>query len=214
MMNEFEYGNLLRVRDEEVAGIGPWVWIASDDGAWDGPKHDWENGHFTGIQDLVTDWSICVQAGGNQGMYPKLLSQHFKHVYTFEPDPLNFHCLVNNCQSDNIYKMQAALGETTGLARVERAGMHNTGCHTVSTEGECYVPMVTIDSLKLPSCGLFQLDLERYELHALKGALETIARCKPVIQCECGNDDILNLLRPFGYEVVATSKADTFYKVV
>lgn len=208
------FDNLCRVRDEQVAGVGSWLWIASDDGAWDGPKQDWETGHLAGIKDLVTDWSICVQAGGNQGMYPRLLSEHFQHVYTFEPDPLNFHCLVNNCQSDNIYKMQAALGETTGLARVHRASMNNTGCHTVSTEGECYVPMVTIDSLKLPSCGLFQLDLERYEIHALKGALETIARCKPVIQCECGNDEILNLLRPFGYEAVATSKADTFYKVV
>ena len=208
------FDNQCRVRDEQVAGVGSWLWIASDDGAWDGPKHDWENGHFDGIKELVTDWSICVQAGGNQGMYPRLLSEHFQHVYTFEPDPLNFHCLVNNCQSDNIYKMQAALGETTGLAKVNRGAMNNTGTHTVSTEGECYVPMLTIDSLKLPSCGLFQLDLERYELNALKGAMETIARCKPVIQCECGNDEILNLLRPFGYEVVATSKADTFYKVV
>ncbi len=208
------FGNLCRVREEEVAGIKNWLWIASDDGAWDGPKHDWETSHLVGIKDLVTDWSICVQAGGNQGMYPRLLIEHFQHVYTFEPDPLNFHCLVNNCQSDNIYKMQAALGETTGLARVNRASMNNTGCHTVSTDGACYVPMVTIDSLKLPSCGLFQLDLEGYELNALKGALETIARCKPVIQCERGNNEILDLLRPFGYEVVATSKADTFYKVV
>lgn len=39
-------------------------------------------------------------------------------------------------------------------------------------------------------------------------------RCKPVIQCELGNEEILEFLRPFGYEAVATSKADTFYKAV
>lgn len=208
------YSTEVYVREEQVAGIGPWTWIKSDTGAWDGPKHDWETSHVDAIMNLVTDWSICVQAGGNQGMYPRLLSEAFAHVYTFEPDPLNFYCLVDNCQKDNIYKMQAALGEHTGLAKVNRGVMNNTGTHTVSTEGDCFVPMVTIDSLNLPSCGFIQLDIERYELYALKGAIRTIEKYKPVIQCECGNGDILNLISGFGYQAVATSKADTFYKVV
>lgn len=211
-MNEYEH--LLRVREEVVDGQGPWVWIGEDNGAWEGPKHDWESSHKEGIKDLVADWSVCIQAGGNQGMYPRILAEMFTHVYTFEPDPLNFHCLVQNCQLDNIYKLNAALGEHPGLAKVNRSSMQNTGCHTVTTEGECHVPMMTIDSLNLETCGLFQLDLERYEIHALRGAIETIKRCKPVIQCELGNDEILEFLRPFGYEAVATSKADTFYKAV
>ena len=209
-----EYGHLLRVREEQVDGEGPWIWVAQDRGAWDGPKHDWETSHKQGILDLVTDWTNCIQAGGNQGMYPRLMSKMFQHVYTFEPDPLNFYCLVVNCCVENIYPINAALGDESGLVKVNRGSLTNTGEHKVTTNGDCHVPMFTIDSLKLPTCGLIQLDLEEYELNALKGAMETIVRCKPVIQCECGNDDILNLLRPFGYEAVATSKADTFYKVV
>lgn len=209
-----EYNGLLKEREEICGGHGPWMWIAEDNGAWDGPKHDWESSHLEGIKDLVTDWSVCVQAGGNQGMYPRLLAGHFQHVYTFEPDPLNFHCLVNNCQLDNIYKLNAALGAYNGLARVQRASMTNAGTHTVNTEGDCHVPMLTIDSLNLQSCGLFQLDLEGFEIHALKGAAETIARCKPVIQCENGNNQLLEFLQQFGYKAVAQSKADTFYKVV
>jgi FkbM family methyltransferase len=212
--NEFEYESLLKIRDEVVDGVGPWVWIAQDTGAWDGPKHDWESSHKEGIKDLVTDWSACIQAGGNQGMYPRVLANMFQHVYTFEPDPLNFHCLAANCQLDNIYKVNAALGAESGLVKVNRGNLNNAGTHTVSTNGECHVPMFTIDSLKLPSCGLFQLDLEGYEIHALKGAIETIQRCKPVIQCENGNNAILEFLQQFGYQAVAQSKADTFYKVV
>lgn len=208
------YNTEIYIRQDTVGGVGPWTWIKSDNGAWDGPKHDWETSHVDGIMDLVEDWSVCVQAGGNQGMYPRLLAEAFQHVYTFEPDPLNFYCLVDNCQKDNIYKMQAALGEHTGLAKVNRGAMNNTGTHTVSTDGDCFVPMVTIDSLNLRSCGFIMLDIERYELQALKGALQTIERYKPVIQCECGNDEILNLLSPFGYKDVGKSKADTFYKVV
>lgn len=208
------YSTEIYTRQDTVGGVGPWTWINSDSGAWDGPKHDWETSHVDGIMNLVEDWSVCVQAGGNQGMYPRLLAEVFQHVYTFEPDPLNFYCLVDNCQKDNIYKLQAALGEHTGLAKVNRGAMTNTGTHTVSTEGDCFVPMVTIDSLNLRSCGFIMLDIERYELQALKGALQTIERYKPVIQCECGNDEILNLLSPFGYKDVAKSKSDTFYKVV
>jgi FkbM family methyltransferase len=213
-MAKIMYSTEVYVREDTVGGIGPWTWTKSDNGAWDGPKHDWETSHVDAIMNLVDDWSVCVQAGGNHGVYPRLLSEAFQHVYTFEPDSLNFYCLVDNCQKDNIYKMQAALGEHTGLAKVNRGSMTNTGTHTVSTDGECYVPMVTIDSLNLRSCGFIMLDIERYELQALKGALQTIEKYRPVIQCELGNEDILSLLSPFGYKDVAKSKADTFYKVV
>lgn len=207
-----EYKDLIRIRDETVSDVGPWHWIESDTGAWIGPKDEWETSYSHVLLENITDWSVCVQAGGNQGMYPRLLSNMFERVYTFEPDPLNFHCLVNNCQVDNVYKMQAALGADTGLIRVNRISMHNTGMHTVASDGDCFVPMLTIDSLKLASCGLIQLDVECYEVHAISGALETIERCRPIIQCENGNDKILELIRPFGYEAICQSHADTFYK--
>lgn len=209
-----EYSELVYTRAETVAGVGPWSWIYSDTGAWDGPKSDWEDSHTDAIKLHVDDYRICIQAGGNQGMYPRLLANLFEQVYTFEPDPLNFHCLVQNCQLDNIFKMQAALGAETGMVRVNRHTMFNTGCHTVSTDGVCDVPMITIDTLKLPHCGFMQLDLELYEYSALLGAKETITRYKPVIQCENGNDKILDFLKPFGYEIVGYSRADTIYKVV
>jgi hypothetical protein len=34
------------------------------------------------------------------------------------------------------------------------------------------------------SCGALLLDIEGYEYHALRGAVETIRRCRPVIQLE------------------------------
>lgn len=210
------YSDLVYVRDEKCGGVGPWTWIKTDKGAWNGPKHDWEVSHLEGIMDLVDNWSVCVQAGGNQGMYPRLLAELFNHVYTFEPDPLNFYCLVDNCQKDNIYKMQAALGDGHGMCRVNRRLMDNTGTHMVSTGTEdCHVPIMTIDSLYLPDCGFIQLDVERHETYAIKGAINTIAKFKPVIQLELpNNEEILNLIGPYGYKKIATSKADTFYKVV
>ena len=60
-----------------------------------------------------------VCAGGNQGLYPRLLSEIFENVYTFEPDPLSFHCLAANCQKSNIVKIQAALGRERGLVQMQ-----------------------------------------------------------------------------------------------
>ena len=38
---------------------------------------------------------VCIQAGGNVGVWPKKLSTIFDVVYTFEPDPENFNCLAH-----------------------------------------------------------------------------------------------------------------------
>jgi FkbM family methyltransferase len=46
------------------------------------------------------------------------------------------------------------------------------------------VDLITIDSLNLPSVGLIKLDIQGSELIALKGAAETIQRCRPVVLIE------------------------------
>ena len=131
----------------------------------------------------VTNWDACVQAGGNCGVFAMQLAAKFQTVYTFEPDPTNFTCLAHNTSDyENVVRIQAALGAGTEppiqLARI--AG--NCGAHQVRPGGN--IPVLTIDSLKLPSCGALLLDVEGYEFHALKGAVETIRRCRPVIQLE------------------------------
>ena len=206
-----EYEKLLKTRETNIYGVGPWYWIAEDNGAWEGPNTDWAS-HLTEYKKFVKNWGVVVQAGGCQGMYPRLFSDHFERVYTFEPDPLNFICLVNNCQKDNIFKMQAALGAERGWVRVSRNTPTNTGMNTVRTDqGTCYIPMLTIDSLVLDRCDLIQLDIEGYEANAIKGGINTIEQFKPVIACERGNDAIFNQLKPLGYEVASRSFADTIY---
>ena len=46
-----------------------------------------------------------------------------------------------------------------------------------------------LDELKIADVDLIALDLEGYELHALKGAEQTIKRCGPMIQCEVRGDE-------------------------
>jgi len=122
-----------------------------------------------------------VQAGGNVGMWPKELAKYFDRVVTFEPDHLNFRCLEKNCTEPNIEKHNAALGFEPGLKALY-GDPSNCGSHAVIEGDEFEVK--TIDSLELDACDLIQLDVEGYELFALKGAEETIKKFHPVICIE------------------------------
>ena len=208
-----EYEQQCGIREDTVDGIGPWRWIKIDNGAWDGPKMDWETSHKETYKRHVERWGVVVQAGGCQGMYPRLFSEMFQRVYTFEPDPLSFFMLAVNCQRDGIVKMQAALGAENKLISVVRNDPSNVGMNTI-TENHSLIPMLTLDTLNLDACDFIQFDLEGYEINALKGAAKTIEKYKPVISCERGNDEILDFLKQFGYSVVDHTVADTIYKVV
>lgn len=135
------------------------------------------------ISELVKDKNVIIQAGGNAGYYPKLYAQYFKHVYTFEPDPLNFYCLNLNCNVPNVYKFQACLGDSNDCVNVNNAteSLGHGGSHV---NGEGHIPTIKIDQLNLHECNVIHLDVEGYEEHALRGAKETIKRCKPVIVIE------------------------------
>jgi len=136
---------------------------------------------------------VAVQAGGNLGLWPKRLAQDFKTVYTFEPAADLFPLLQKNAPEPNIIKFQAALGEKHELVKVER--LRRDGKPRPAHEGLTHItgpgsiPTLLVDDLNLPICDLLLLDLEGWEFYALRGAEQTILRCRPVIGVEV-NDHI------------------------
>lgn len=130
---------------------------------------------------------VVLQGGGNLGIYPKRLAQSFKTVYTFEPAQALFPLLVANAPEPNIIRFQAALGESRELVSMSQTRRDGKPCaHEGITHvaGAGVVPTLRIDDLALPVCDLICLDLEGFELYALRGAVETIARCRPVLAVE------------------------------
>jgi FkbM family methyltransferase len=209
----------VRVREESVDGVSHWMWPKTDTGAWDGPSAEWMNTHKDGYLKFCKKFDVVVQAGGNCGLYPMLFSQYFTRVYTFEPDPLNFHCLVNNCQMPNIFKFNAALGETNKLLHIYNGNEGNVGCHTVGddptkyTTMQSFIPTLTIDQLALDHCDLIQLDCEGYEPNIIMGAMDTIERFKPVISLETSNQETDLILTQFGYTHKLSVGSDKIFAV-
>ena len=122
-----------------------------------------------------------VQAGGNVGIWPMRLAEDFGEVWTFEPDEENFRCLKKNITQKNVRFYNAALGEKIATASLER-NPKNAGAHYLK-QGEDF-PVLTIDSLCLPSCDLIVLDIEGPEPLALEGAKETLKKHRPVLMVE------------------------------
>jgi len=133
---------------------------------------------------------VVVEAGGNAGFYVKLYASIFETVYTFEPDNLNFKCLVANVQENNVIKIQSCLGyDRQAVSLTTSRG--NIGMYHVARENgqnvDGIIPTLRIDDMNLQLCDLIHLDIEGFELEALKGAENTILNHKPVIALEWMN---------------------------
>ena len=204
-MDEFEE------RNEDIDGINKWLWIKGDTGLWDGPAQNWKESHKAKILKHCENFQVVVQAGGGCGMYPRLLANIFSIVYTFEPDDSNFHCLVNNCWGRKVVMFNTAVGDTNSLVSMKRGSESNRGTHRVEEKACSYIPQITIDSIKYRQCDLIWLDIEGYEDKALKGAMETIHKFKPIIMAERGTS-FEDWMKKIGYEKVDQSVSDTIFK--
>ena len=200
-------------RQESVGELHGWTWPATDTGAWTGPKMDWETSHSHKYLQYLKGRRAVVTAGANCGMYARHYGYLFETVYAFEPDPLNFYCLVNNCQLNNVIKMQCALGEKAGLISINRNYQDNVGMNTVNEDEttDPRFPLITIDSLNLRYCDLIQLDVEGYETKVLLGAKKTIKKFSPVIILENGERFNQEIIAELGYEYVDSSVSDDIY---
>jgi FkbM family methyltransferase len=198
-----------------------WVWPANDVGSW--PGQNAQRDLYKVILPYVKNRGIMIQAGGNCGFILSTFVDHFDFVYTFEPDTMNFYCLSQNVTADNVFKMQACLGETNGTTRVQPLidGPQPHDIGGVHVAGDGYLPLIAIDSLNLPGCDLLQLDVEGFELKALKGAVNTINKYKPVICIEVcegwlnryndSSTGVISFIENLGYTHVRTVGMDYIF---
>ena len=137
------------------------------------------------LYEHVRGWEVAVQAGCHIAVWPRMLSEKFAKVLTFEADPDNLECARRNLAGyDNIVLTEAALSDREGMVGWEHS-RSNTGKHRPSPSGKGEpVKAVTIDSLDLCALDALVLDIEGHELFALKGAAHTIERFSPAILFE------------------------------
>lgn len=159
------------------------TWPKNGDYTWQALNRELD--HVSHIKPYLRNTNVMVQAGGNCGLIVKQFTDIFKQIYTFEPDPINFYCLNLNLPFTNVNKIQACLGNKHEMIDLVNPFTDDVGGYHV-THGS-RIPTLKIDDLELVECDLIMLDVEGYELNALKGAEETIKKYRPILCIEIFN---------------------------
>lgn len=135
---------------------------------------------LTGLK-YVRQHRTAVDGGAHVGSWSRYLAEQFDVVVGFEPNEGNYECAVaNTARLGNVAMFNVALGDAKGLGGM-RPG-NNSGCWHLSDGDD--IAIGTLDSLNLQDVDYLKLDVEGYEGRVILGALETIERCRPVVQVE------------------------------
>jgi len=137
------------------------------------------------LRNVLSAGSVVVDAGANIGIYSQFLSRCVGPtgvVHAFEPSPENFKRLQSATRKlANVLLSQAAVGESSGRSRLYLSDKLNVDHRTYTTE-EASRRTVPIDIIALDDyfkpgqrVDLIKMDIQGYELHALRGASRVLA---------------------------------------
>lgn len=166
-----------------------------------------------------------IHAGTYFGDFIPFLSLNFKKVWAFEISENNYDAAeetikLNNINNVHLYRK--ALGEDNKVVNIE-TNINNKDLGGTSRVKN-YVTNEKVEQVKIDDIvpedsiiDLIQLDIEGYEINALKGAINTIKSHKPILILEDNNNDTekewfkLNII-DFGYRKVSEVDENTVFK--
>jgi len=122
---------------------------------------------------------VAIDIGAHKGIWTRVMMERFESVYSFEPVKDNFDTLKNI----NPHSYKVALGNHNGCGGMLPG--NNTGMwHLTETDAKITTKIEELDSYAIDDVDFIKIDVEGYELHVLKGAEETIKKCRPDILLE------------------------------
>lgn len=147
------------------------------------------------------DGKLVLDIGANIGVISQALEYSGFTVEAFEPQPEVYELLKQNIKG-KAHNM--ALGSKPGVTVVpnlDYSQVNNYGGISINTasksRGAIQVQVATLDSFNYQNVGLIKIDVEGFEEEVLKGAVETIKRCSPVMYIEDDRQDKSASLRQF-----------------
>ena len=137
------------------------------------------------LREVLFPGAVAVDAGANIGIYSLYFARCVGPagaVYSFEPSPENFSRLRSATRRfSNVHVSQVALGERSGHSALYLSDRLNVDHRTYSTEQSgrrvIQIEMVALDEYFKPGqrVDLIKMDIQGYELHALRGAGRVLA---------------------------------------
>ena len=176
---------------------------------------------------------VALDIGVYRGVYSYKLSKFFKHVHSFEPNPLLFPYLDKNLKKiiRNINLYNLALSNKSGETILKlplRSGsifrdnieeLYQLGAASIHPDNEfneskkVKVKMERLDNIHIKNIGFIKIDVEGHELEVINGAKETIIKDKPVLLVDIEKrhskrsvEETINFINNLGYECFFTNE--------
>ncbi len=166
------------------------------------------------LKKIIAPDDIILDIGANIGFYSKILSKctgKYGKVHSFEPDGLNFKHLKNNTQQlVNVVLNHKAVSDKSGQLTIYKSKDLNVDHRTYPVDE--FQSFETIEAIAIDdyvnglwTVNLIKMDIQGYEVAALKGMEKTIK----------ANPDIKLLLEfwPHGLRAAGSSVAQ-FYETI
>jgi FkbM family methyltransferase len=177
--------------------------------------------------------AVAMDWGGHYGLVSVYMAKKVGpkgRVIAFEADPKNYGILMRNLElngTENVTAVDKGIFDASGWLEFYSGGGYTSSFrktdYVEKDKGRfvvARVPVVSLDDmadeLKLDRLDLIKIDIEGSEFPALKGAAETLKRCKPalliethVVDGKATADDVVEFLHNVGYEKITVE--DTYY---
>lgn len=142
---------------------------------------------------LIEPGFRCLDIGANKGVYTYQL-QKFGPVTAFEPNPDLAH-KIRIADFPKVSIESCAVSDVNGTSQLtvpfstKKPGQLNSPAGSLrAMDGDNMlkidVPVHTLDHFAFTDVGFVKVDAEGWEEHVLRGAKETIERCRPIVMLE------------------------------
>jgi FkbM family methyltransferase len=134
------------------------------------------------VADALKESEVFVDCGAHKGFvtekFIKIVNNKYKKIYAIEPDDINLNALKTRLHgTSNLEIIKCALSSKDGESSFYQGFDFAS---KLSKNGNSVVKTVTLDSLKIPAT-FIKMHLEGGELDALRGAVNTIQKYRPII---------------------------------
>lgn len=171
-----------------------------------------DNYYEFNIMDMFWDYipfeGTFLDIGANIGNHSLMFNRLRPNVtiHSFEPIFKNYVLLYENTKNKhNIKTYNVGLGSTNEVVPTHQPNHNNSGGNRVDKEngGGENIIIIPGDAMNITDVTFIKMDIEGYELNALRGLNSTIATCNPNIWIEDFDGEAVEWLKTqHGYDVV------------
>lgn len=172
------------------------------------------------IDKLVKPNGVVIDVGAHRGVYTQVFANKAKIVHAFEPVPL-LSDYLRKVMPSNVTVYPIALSDQIGMAKLRipyRGGYFGLGQGTIEISNdlggrdpaEIEIRTDTIDHFlagEESEIDFIKIDVEGHEESVLRGALQRMRQCRPIIMAEIevrynprSLENIFKMLRELGYD--------------